>query len=79
MIKARQIALDEKNDRLIEQRLVSGRYASAEDVVIAGLRLLEQEECKLETLRSALSVGENSGPTRVLTREDFFRAVKSGQ
>jgi antitoxin ParD1/3/4 len=50
----------------IAEQVASGRYSSPEEVVGAGLRLLEEQEKKLEALRAALIEGEESGPA-----EDF--------
>lgn len=45
----------------ISASVKEGRYSSASDVVRAGLRLLEEQEAKLKTLRQALEEGEKSG------------------
>src|ERR1700735_328881 len=45
----------------IEEQVEQGRYASASDVVRAGLRLLEQQEAQLAALRAAIAAGDESG------------------
>ena len=42
----------------IDERVRAGRYASASEAVRAGMRLLEQEEAKLDLLRKTLAAGE---------------------
>lgn len=58
MSKNTSVSLGEHFDRFVRQRVESGRFASASDAVRAGLRLLEQEETKLELLRRTLSAAE---------------------
>ena len=55
------VSLGNHFENFVDERVKMGRYASASDAVRAGLRLLEQEETKLETLRAALISGEESG------------------
>ena len=62
----------------IDERGASGRYSSASDVVRAGLRLLEEHEARLESLREALAEGERSGPASPFDFETFIAARKTG-
>jgi antitoxin ParD1/3/4 len=61
MPKNTSITLGEHFDGFITQQIGDGRYASASEVVRAGLRLLEDNEQKIATLRQLLEEGENSG------------------
>ncbi|MEW8647471.1 MAG: type II toxin-antitoxin system ParD family antitoxin [Candidatus Thiodiazotropha endolucinida] len=60
MSKNTSITLGEHFDTFITNQLNSGRFSSASEVVRAGLRLLEEEETKLVTLRKMLLEGESS-------------------
>ena len=61
MSKNTSITLGAHFDDFIATQLNCGRYASASEIVRAGLRLLEDNVTKLETLRQLLTEGENSG------------------
>lgn len=61
MAKNTSITLGEHFDTFIAQQIKTGRYSSTSEVIRAGLRVLEESETKLETLRNLLTEGENSG------------------
>lgn len=70
MPKNTSISLGEHFDRFIAQQITEGRYASTSEVVRAALRLLEDNEQKITTLRKLLEEGENSG-----TAEYSYKAL----
>jgi len=61
MAKNTSISLNDHFDTFISESVKNGRYDSASEVIRAGLRLLESNEVKLESLRSMLTEGEASG------------------
>ena len=61
MARNTSITLGSHFDEFISERVKNGRFGSASEVVRAGLRLLETNETKLETLRAMLVEGEKSG------------------
>ena len=64
----RSYALGERFERFIEEKVRSGRFGNASEVVRAGLRLLEDQErrreLELEKLRQAIDEGRRSAPPR---------------
>ena len=63
MAKNTSITLGNHFDSFINQQIKTGRYSSTSEVIRAGLRILENTETKLETLRNLLDEGEKSGFT----------------
>jgi antitoxin ParD1/3/4 len=63
-------------DSFIQKQIDTGRYASASEVVRAGLRLLEEEEQKLKLLRQALIDGEESGWVENFNPVEFKTKLK---
>lgn len=60
----RNVFLTDRQDSLIEALVQSGRYQNASEVMREGLRLVEDRELeetrKIETLRAAVQLGEQS-------------------
>jgi antitoxin ParD1/3/4 len=58
MAKNTSVLLGDHFENFVDDRVKNGRYASVSDAVRAALRLLEQEETKLDLLRETLARGE---------------------
>ena len=61
MAKNTSMTLEEHFESFLSEQITNGRYGSASEVIRAGLRLLENNETKLTTLRNLLQEGEKSG------------------
>lgn len=61
MGKNTSISLGNHFEEFINNEIKSGRYGSVSEVIRTALRLLESEERKLNKIRNALVVGEESG------------------
>lgn len=72
MGKNTSFSLDEHFATFIESEVASGRYSSASDVVRSALRLLEERETHLDTLRRALVDGERSGASTAFDFDTFI-------
>ncbi len=76
MAKNTSISLGDHFEGFINQQLAEGRYGSASEVIRASLRLLEEHEQKLQTLRQALIDGENSGDAGPLDMDEIIRKAE---
>lgn len=72
MNKHSQIALDQHSADFIEQQVEEGNFSSPDDVVRAGLQLLEERQQKIEQLRAAIIEGEESGPSQPFDFDEFI-------
>ena len=61
MAKNTSITLGAHFESFIASQIDSGRYGSASEVIRSALRLLENQEAKLQSLRQLLLEGEQSG------------------
>ena len=79
MSKNTSISLGEHFEIFISKKVGSGRYHSASEVIRAGLRLLEQEEKKVEAVRSALELGEKSGIAQDFNSKNHLKSLHAKQ
>lgn len=76
MTRNTSISLGEHFGEFVDRQVESGRFASASEVLRAGLRLLEEREAKLGALRQALAEGEASGTPQPVDRDEFLRSMR---
>jgi len=76
MGKNTSIILGDHFEGFIATQIEEGRYGNASEIMRAGLRLLEEHEDKVETLRQALIDGEESGDAGSLDFADIKRAAR---
>ena len=55
------VSLGDYFENFVDKSVSKGRFKNASEVIRAGLRLLEEEETKIITLRKAIKVGIESG------------------
>lgn len=72
MNKNTSITLGDHFSGFVDTQVATGRFSSTSEVVRAGLRLLEEHELQLKTLRHALIEGEQSGPAEPVDFEAFI-------
>ena len=77
MARNTSVSLGDHFVGFIDERVASGRYNSASDVIRAGLRLLEEHEARVEALREALIEGERSGAASPFDFDAFIDRKKS--
>jgi antitoxin ParD1/3/4 len=76
MAKNTSISLGDHFANFIDDQIASGRFGSASEVVRAGLRLLEERDMRLKTLREALIEGEESGPAKPFDSAAFLDRMR---
>ena len=72
MSKNTSIILKGQLNEFIEQQVKTGHYASASDVIRAGLRLLEEREVRVQHLRGEIQKGLDSGMAKDFNMQDFL-------
>ncbi|UPT63972.1 MAG: type II toxin-antitoxin system ParD family antitoxin [Hyphomonadaceae bacterium JAD_PAG50586_4] len=77
MSKNTSVSLGDYFNEFIEQQVTSGRFASASEVIRAGLRLLEGEEARLKRLREAIREGEESGAPIPFDFDEFLAELNA--
>lgn len=77
MSRDTSVELGDEIAGFIDHQVTAGRYGSASEVIRAGIRLLQDQETKMEALRLALREGEESGPSVPFEMDSFIQSRKS--
>lgn len=77
MAQNTSISLGNYFESFVKSRINNGRYKNASEVIRAGLRLLEEHENKVQSLRTAIQEGVDSGIAEDFNPNDFLKALKS--
>jgi antitoxin ParD1/3/4 len=72
----RNVVLTESQDQLVQNLVASGRYQNASEALRAGLRLLEQEEAGLVSLKQSLQEGVAQAQTGDLAEGNGSDAIR---
>lgn len=72
------IAIDEHFERFIEEQVKSGRFQSAEEVVLEGLRLFESLQSRIQVLRERFVAALDEGDCYTDDEVATFLAADDG-
>ena len=76
-MKNTSISLGNYFDQFVTSQISVGRYKNVSEVVRAGLRLLEDEENKIVSLRKAIQEGRDSGIAEDFEPKKFLEFLKA--
>ena len=76
-MKNTSISLGNHFDQFVNSQVSAGRYQNISEVIRAGLRLLENEESKVITLKNAIQEGLNSQRVESFDFDEHIKTLKS--
>lgn len=71
------VSLGDYFEDFVDHKVSEGRYKNASEVIRAGLRLLEEEENKIQLLKNAIHEGIESGTANGFDPEKHLELLKS--
>jgi len=70
------VSLGDYFEDFVDNRISQGRFKNASEVIRAGLRLLEEEENKIQVLRNSVQEGINSGLAKEFDSKKHLESLK---
>ncbi len=73
------ISLGDHFENFVDDKVSTGRFKNASEVIRAGLRLLEDEDAKVVALRKAIHEGFESGMVKNFNSNKHLKKLKSAK
>ena len=71
------VSLGDYFEDFVDTKVSQGRYKNASEVIRAGLRLLEEEENKVQILKNAIREGIESGIAKDFNPRSHLESLKA--
>ena len=71
------VSLGDYFENFVDSKVSSGRYKNASEVIRAGLRLLEEDENRIQILKSAIRDGLDSGISKDFNAIENLKKLKA--
>ena len=71
------VSLGDYFEEFVDTKVIQGRYKNASEVIRAGLRLLEEEENKIQILKNAIQEGIDSGIAEDFNPKKHLESLKT--
>ncbi len=73
------VSLGNHFEDFVESRISKGRFKNTSEAIRAGLRLLEEEENRIEFLKNAIREGIDSGVATGFNPEEYLKSLKANK
>lgn len=71
------VSLGDYFENFVDNKISSGRYKNASEVIRAGLRLLEEDENRIQILKNAIKEGLDSGISKDFNAIENLKKLKA--
>ncbi len=71
------VSLGNYFENFVDSKVSTGRYKNASEVIRAGLRLLEEDENRIQILKTAIKEGLDSGIAKNFDANENLKTLKA--
>ena len=71
------VSLGNYFENFVDSKISAGRYKNASEVIRAGLRLLEEDENRIQILKTAIKEGLDSGIAKYFDANENLKKLKA--